>query len=137
MIKATRTELKNEAVKRMKLLEIHCNAIEEFDMEDRLNVSEFMGILYWLNTKDVLREIKEIEEKYEVMVYHVILTNTEYGKLYSFLYVSEDVEMWEQERKDIYDNWPCCYVYNQEYPYDSEFGGIKIDKINGGLMRTA
>lgn len=40
--------MKAEAIRRMKLLKLHQNAIKEFEAEDKLNLSRG-GFLYWLN----------------------------------------------------------------------------------------
>lgn len=40
--------MKDEAVKRMKILDLHENVIHEFENESKLNLSERQGFLYWL-----------------------------------------------------------------------------------------
>lgn len=40
--------------------------------------------------------VREWEKETGNMVYHVIKDNTEIGLLYTFLYVSDDTEDWEE-----------------------------------------
>lgn len=129
--------MKNEAIERMKLLGIHENAIREFEEESKLNQSEHLGALYWVEDEEVLQAVKEIESRRGILIYHIIFTPTEVGDLYSFLYASSCTEEWELERGDLRDCSPLAYVYNLSTPYFSEFGSIGIQPINGGIVRTA
>lgn len=56
-MKVTVEEAKQEALKRMKKLNFHPNVLSDFK-EDRLNKSELIGFLYWLNDKEV-KAVKE------------------------------------------------------------------------------
>ena len=67
----TREQQKIEAITRMKALELHNNAIREFDKEDLINLSENYGALYWLH-ENQKEYVKEFEQKYNAVVYHVI-----------------------------------------------------------------
>ena len=85
-MKATREQMKEEAIKRMKMLGIYPPTIKEFEQEDKLNVSRG-GFLYWLDD-EYKAKVAEFEEKYGVLVFAVIENNMEFGKLLSILYVS-------------------------------------------------
>jgi len=133
-----RTELKQEAIKRLKMLKVINNVISDFEQEDKLNVSEFGGILFWLDDEVVKKKISELEEKYGVVVYHVILSQTEFGTMYSFLYVSEEMEYWAEDREELErEGYTYAYVFNKTYPEFSEGGGIIVEPMNGGLRRTS
>ena len=97
-----------EALLRMSKLQIHSNAIKEFLESGKLNRSE-RGILYWLE-QDEEKMVREWEKETGNMVYHVIKDNTEIGLLYTFLYVSDDTEDWEEDREDIENNIAFTYV---------------------------
>lgn len=85
-------EARVEAVKRLEVLKVHENVLREFREEEKLNRSERLGILYWLNDEEQAM-VKEFEEKHEAVVYHVIHQHTNIGEMYSLLYVSlEDGE---------------------------------------------
>lgn len=125
---------KQEALKRIKMLELHPNVARELEKESRLNASEHMGALFWLKEgEDEI--IRDIEEKYGVFVYHCIRTYTQMGMLLSCLYVSSSEEEWEREYADLKENSPLAYVYNADYPDFSEFGGIGIRPMFGGVIR--
>ena len=130
----TRTEQKTEAIERMKMLNMHENAIREFEQEDKLNMSEYMGALYWLNEEQE-ELIKEFEQKNEAVVYHVIHDYTDFGELLSLLYVSKTKCEWKYDREDLKAGYTCAYVLNLDADDCSEFGGICIRPSFGGIVR--
>lgn len=132
----TRQEQKQEAITRMKMLKLHINAINEFEKEDVINLSEHGGILYWLND-DQMEYVKTFEQKYNSVVYHVIHNITEFGELLAFLYVSDSEEEWGYDRDDIKEGYACAYVLNLDDDMCSEFGSIGIKPQFGGVVRTA
>ena len=135
---------KQEATHRLQLLEklykMHQNVLTEFTSDETIYYSEkinksFCGILYWLNNKqEYVDAVKEIEQKYNIYVYHCILSHTEFGDLLDMLFVSSAQEEWEQEIEDLKSGYveSYCYVFDGD---TSEFGTIKIKGINGGLTR--
>lgn len=132
---ATNDEMKMEAISRMKMLKMHENPIKEFEEEGRLNKSEG-GILFWLNEEEE-KMVKEFEERSGCMVYHAVHSFTDFGELYTLMYVSEYEEEWEVDRKDIEAGYPLCYVVNKTTPDFSEFGSCGIKPLFGGLYRYA
>ena len=60
-------EARVEAVKRLEVLKMHENVLREFREEEKLNRSERLGILYWLNDEEQAM-VKEFEEKHEAVV---------------------------------------------------------------------
>lgn len=132
----TREQKKNEAIKRMKNLGLHENAIKEFETEDKLNLSENGGCLYWLND-DEKKRVQDFEKQYNAVVYHVIHNFTEFGEMYSYLYVSDHEEEWEYDNADLKDGYCMVYVYNATNEWCSEFGSIGIEPRIGGLVRVA
>lgn len=132
----TKQQKKQEAIARMKMLKLHSNPIREFMEEDIINLSEHGGMLYWLNNKQT-EYVKNFEEKYNSVVYHVIHSYTEFGELLAFLYVSDDEDEWEYDRANLKDGYACAYVENLDDGFCSEFGSIGIKSQLGGLVRTA
>jgi len=126
---------KNEAIERMKMLDIYEPAIREFEKENVINVSEYGGILFWLNNEQQ-KIVKEFEEHYNAVVYHLIHNYTEFGELYSLLYVSEHEEEWGYDKDDIKQHYACVYVKNINDDTCSEFGSIGIKSQSGGLERV-
>lgn len=127
---------KTEALERMKVLKLHSNVINEFESQDKVNLSENGGFLYWLND-DQKKRVAEFEKKYDALVYHVIRNVADIGELLSYLYVSDNEEEWEMDRRDLADGTPFVYVENLNDKWCSEFGRIAIQPSIGGLIRTA
>ena len=131
-----KTKQRTEALKRMELLKLHENVIEDFKEISLLNQSELGGILYWVEG-EMEKKIREWEEKTGNLVYHVIHDYTEFGELLSLLYVSTYEEEWEMERDDLVDGYPLAYVMNLTDDWCSEYGSIGIRPQWGGVVRTA
>lgn len=131
-----REEQKQEALKRMKLLNLHPTVIDEFAEKDKLNLSEFGGFLYWLDELQQ-RAVEEFEIEYNALVYHVIHSFTEFGELLTFLYVSSYPEEWSMDVRSLQSGMPVAYVKNLSHDCCSEFGSVGIRPNIGGLIRTA
>lgn len=127
---------RTEALKRMELLKLHENVIDDFKKISLLNQSELGGILYWVEG-EMEKKIREWEEKTGNLVYHVIHDYTEFGELLSLLYVSTYEDEWETDREDIQDGYPLAYVMNLIDDWCSEYGSIGIRPQWGGVVRTA
>ena len=127
---------RTEALKRMELLKLHENVIDDFKEINLLNQSEHGGILYWVEG-EMEKKIREWEEKTGNLVYHVIHDYTEFGELLSLLYVSAYEDEWEMERADLVDGYPLAYVMNLTDDWCSEYGSIGIRPQWGGVVRTA
>ena len=124
-----------EAIERMKVLHIMDRPIKEFEKEGVLNLSEGIGLLYWLDD-DEKEMVKKFEEEHEMVVYHVIKTFSTLGLMYSLLYVSKHMDELEMDRADILDGRAFVYVVNKDMPDCSEFGTIGIRPSFGGVIRT-
>lgn len=126
-------DIKEEAINRMQMLQLHQNAINEFRDENKLNRSELgLGILYWLTDeeKQLVSNFEKTHEGY--VVYHIIKTETkDFGTVYDLLYVAPFEDEWEAEREDLKQNLISSYTATQF----AECGLIKIKCVNGGLVR--
>lgn len=130
---------KVEAVKRMKMLKLDNSVVKEFLQDGKVFYSErqnniFQAVLYYVSDDEQLaKKVKEFEEEYNALVYHVQLTHTFYGKMYSFLYVSKSQDEWDYDIDDLKNN--CCYafVWNNEI---EEIGLICVESEMGGIVRT-
>ena len=127
-----------EAIKRMRVLNIIGDAIEQFRKSGQIMCSEPpMGALYWIDDEQKAL-VEEFEQKHNAVVYMIIRTYfTEFGKTDAFLYVSDYEEEWEQDNTDIADHCPLVYVYNYDSPEFSEFGCIEVKPRFGGLIRVS
>lgn len=137
MCKVTREKKKEEAIKRMKVLGLFKPCINAFEKYDELQLTEPTGGLYEFNDNAELNaKIKEFEEEYNALVYHVIHTYTQFGELYNFLYVSDYEEEYEFEMEELEDGYAIAYVWNKTDEWMSEFGGIAVRERFGGLVRV-
>ncbi len=133
----SREEKKIEAIARMKQLKIFPETIKQFEKDDYVSISEPpVGAFYWAEGED-LKRIKEFEEQYNAVVYVVVRTFSNLGKMDSYLYVSDCEEAWERDRSDLDNMAPLAWVYNHDMPDYSEFGCIGIERsVAAGLLRT-
>lgn len=136
---------KQEAVERLKILQqkfkIHPNVLQEYKLNETIYYSErvniiYNGILYWLSNKqEYVDAVKEIENKYNIYVYHCLLSHTEFGDWLSMLFVSSTPDKWAEEKSKLMTSFPEAYVYDFSN-FCSEFGDIQIAGVNGGLTRV-
>lgn len=124
----------NEAIKRMKLLKLHPNTIE--DLKDgTVNVSRQMGALFWAD-EDEQKIIAKFENENNALVYHAIFTPTNFGRCFSMLFVSQYEEEWEIDIEDIKEHYPIAMVINLDDEWCSDMGCIGVKPMFGGLVRT-
>lgn len=144
---ATRKEIKEEAINRIKTLIKKCNLnpnVMRYFQEDKvyysyLTAGRFIGSIDTISyEKDYEQAVKKFEKKHpNYLVYHAIESITTQGKFLSLLYVSDDKEEWKSERIEG-NNSIMSYVLNFDIPDYSEFGYIVIDRYmeSGALVRT-
>lgn len=125
-----------EAIDRMKALDIYGEIIESFREDGKVSLSEPpFGAFYWLEGED-LERINKFEEEYNAVVYVAIRAFTEIGKMDAYLYVSDHEEEWPSDREDIANKEVMSYVYNHDMPDCSEFGYIGLERtVAAGLKR--
>lgn len=128
---------KKEAVARMKALGIFPQTIEQFEKDGYVSISDPpFGAFYWADGKD-LERIKQFEAEHNALVYVVIRSYTNIGKMDSFLFVSDYEEEWQMDRDDIEHQQALAYVYNHDIPDFSEIGAIGLElTVAAGLRRT-
>lgn len=128
---------KAEAIKRMKALDIYDETIRQFEKENLVSCSEPpMGANYWLDDEQ-LEIVKAFEQEHNALVYFVIRSYTQFGRMDSILYVSDYEEEWEMDNADIKDGYALAYVHNYDAEDCSEFGSIGMQSRFGGLVRIA
>lgn len=133
-MKATLEEMRAEAIRRMRYLMIHPNAILDFEECGKLNLSEENGMLFWLN-KGQKSYVREWEKESGSIVYHVIHNNMGGDEMLNLLYVSDDPETWEWDWEDIRSRMVCARVVNLTAPNFTETGTIGVTPRNGGVVR--
>lgn len=130
----TLEQMKQEALRRMEILKMSKNVIKQFKEENKLNLSESYGLLYWLDEEQQAK-VKELEQRAGCVVYHVIRDFTEFGELLSLLLVSKYEQEWKREVADLEKGIAFVYVYNLSAPECSEWGSISIRPSIGGVRR--
>ena len=137
MCKVLREKKKEEAIKRMNALGLFKPCIKAFTKYDELQLTEPTGGLYEFGDDEELNaRVKEFEEEYDALVYHVIHTYTQFGELFNFLYVSDYEEEWEMDNADIAEGYAVAYVWNKSDDWMSEIGSIVVRERFGGLVRV-
>ena len=134
MMMELRERQKAEAIKRMRKLKVISGAIEQFKEDGQIMVCE-NGFLYWLNDEQK-KMVDDFEEEYGGLVYMVIHNMTEFGELYSMLFVSQHESEWEMDWEDLEDSISMAYVKNVTDDFCSEFGCISIANRFGGIIRV-
>lgn len=133
----TREEMKAEAIARMRQLHLYPETIRQFEQENLISESAPpFGACFWLNEAQRER-VRQLESKYNILVYHVIHSFITIGEMESYLYVSNHPEEWEDDRAGLKEGETVAYVYNCDDPELSEFGyiGIRLTPA-AGLERT-
>lgn len=126
---------KTEAIKRMKAMGIIPNAIKQFAEENVVMVSEPpLGGLFWLSDEEK-EMVRDFEQEYNALVYLVVRSYTNIGKMDNIFYVSDNKEEWFMDNADIDENYACVYVVNYDMPDCSEFGSIAWKSVGGGVLR--
>lgn len=137
-MKISREKKKAEAINRMKMLGLFTPCIKNFEKYDEVQLSEMTGGLYeFSDNAELNAKIKEVEEEYDLLVYHVVHTYTNFGEMYNFLCVTDYEEEWPYDHASIKDGYVFCWVWNKDIEEYSEFGSIVVKNLFGGLVRVA
>ena len=134
---------KQEALKRMKALQLSEQVIKDFKDNNKLYYSErqnriFNAVLYWVDNDEKYVEIvKKFEKKTKSLVYHCQLTHLEFGDCLSLLFVSAHEEDWDYENQLLKQGVAFAWVENLDDEWCSEMGSIGIKPSMGGIVRTA
>lgn len=142
---ATKEEMKDEAIRRMKMMGYFKPSIDLFAEEGAIMLNEPPLYAHYLldefNSPEAYEELKPVIDKLQAddehLVYAVILSFSNIGKTYSILSVEQNKEEWNYFDEDIHDGITFAYVYNSSYPDCSEFGSIGVAlSPAAGLKRT-
>ncbi len=125
--------LKEEALRRMRLLDMWENVVNDFDSNGTVYMSETAGIVYDLNN-DAKKAVKKVTDD-GMLAYAVIRQNTTFGEVYTVLYVSTRTDEWIYEIPTN-KGWLMSYVYNASCDDMSEYGSVQVKQVSGGLVRV-
>lgn len=86
------------------------------------------------------KAVEQAESRYGVNVYYVVVTNTPHlGALLSLFYISGSKSDWETEWRELEKGIPtvaACLFDEGQSRQDWEFGSIRIQIVDGGIIRT-
>ncbi len=128
---------KRQAIKHMEQIGIYDEYIKEFEKNNTVCYFEMFGG-YWAFQKPELQEkIKELQDKYNCIVYAVTHEFTDFGECYSFLLVTDYRNEWKYNVCPQDNNifYAFAYVWNKDDDFCSEFGTIAIKSFGGGIRR--
>ena len=129
----------DEALNRMETLRLKEDIIDDFK-NGEIWQSTGGGELYHLSEEQDLK-ILQFEEKYDCAVYHVIrdeyiMTDGTKMEMENYLYVSDSLSEWKEDREILKEGFAYSYVNNLTYPEFSELGEIGVAPRDGGLIRN-
>lgn len=98
---------------------------------------EDFGGFYADQEPELWKKIKEVESRYDCLVYAITHERFEFGDCWSLLCVNSECEE-VQDCLDKYGHksyYVFAYVWNQTNPWLSEFGDVAVQKFGGGIRR--
>lgn len=131
---ADKEAMKKESADRLNKLNVMRCVVDDFNRGRLYYTESATGALYYIND-EMKKFVKEIEERYKGMVYHIIHSKTEFGDLLSMLWTTAYDEEWETERENLEEGYVFAYVKNTTDDWCSEFGDIVVNERFGGLCR--
>ena len=127
---------KQKAIENLEKLDIYEPYIKGFKDEDNICYFENYGGFWAWQETELIEKVKELEEKYNCLVYAITHEYTEIGEMYSFLIVTD----YEEEFDMLLENYgnqyyAFAYVWNKDDEDSSEFGTVVLSSFGGGIRR--
>lgn len=134
----TREEKKAKALEIMKTLDIYKPYIKGFQEKDQVCFFESFGGYWVFQEPEIEAKMREIEDKFDCLVYAITHEYTEFGELYDFLFISDYKDDWDYLiYSDGNKHTLFAYVWNKDYEDCSELGDITVQSFGGGIRRIA
>ena len=143
-MKATREEMKAEAIERMKLLGLGEDVIASFE-KGKLMVSatgfgmELLEPISDFDDPDLSQLVKKTEDKMPLIVFHVLRGEYAMGLSVALLYVWDNPDEWEYEKSLNQKDQLTAFVTqigDREFKYAPDCGSIRVKEQDGMLIRT-
>lgn len=130
---------KDKALELMKKLDIYKPYIDGFKNDNLVCFFERFAGFWDFQNKELEAKRKEIEQKYNCLVYAITHEFLYDDEVYSFLIVSNYPEEWDYALQDAghHEYYASAYVWNKSCDWCSEFGDVVIESAFGGLRRVA
>ncbi len=125
--------MKNEAIKRMEKLSLDQLVINNLKKYNKLYCSENGEIVEV--SKSIKERILEFQKESGCLVYHIIHACIFGCETYELLQVSCYEEDWKFENEIMENGWVMVRSENETIPEYSESGSIRVQSLNGSLIR--
>ena len=122
------TELKNEAIKRMKILQLKDEIIKEFKDTDTLYISN-LGEALEIADDEQMQFVKDIEQTKNILVYHLIHRTTQYQDTTYYLFVDNNKKQWKAEKKDLEKQYTLALCYTKVKSFNEIGMWVKDGKV--------
>lgn len=127
-------ELKNECIKRMKILKLNHKLINDYETDEKIYVTDLANN----NVSDVTsyQEIRNLVQYFEqikkIKIYHIIhIEQKNVDKTY-LLYVSRNSNEWKAVKNDIKNGFVEVYSYEEI----RDFKTIGVETSGGKILRV-
>ena len=128
---------KAKAVEMLKELDIYKPYIEGFKEENNVCYFERYAGYWAYQDEELMKKIKQIEQRYNCLVYAVTHEYLEFGECYSLLVIPDYKEDWDYILEKAQNGYYAyAYVWNKTDNDCSEFGTIGVESFGGGLKRV-
>ena len=137
-MKISRQQKKEKAIEVMKTMDIYKPYIKGFENDDSVCFFENFGGFWVFQEPEIEAKMKEIERKYNCLVYAITHEFTEFGELYDFLLITDYKSEWRtlvQSKGN--KHLAFAYVWNKSCEWCSEFGSVTVQSFGGGIRRIA
>ena len=128
---------KAKAVEMLKELDIYKPYIDGFKEENNVCYFERYAGYWAYQDEELMKKIKQIEQRYNCLVYAVTHEYLEFGECYSLLVIPDYKEDWDYMLEKAQNGYYAyAYVWNKTDNDCSEFGTIGVESFGGGLKRV-
>ena len=128
---------KAKAVEMLKELNIYKPYIDGFKEENNVCYFERYAGYWAYQDEELMKKIKQIEQRYNCLVYAVTHEYLEFGECYSLLVIPDYKEDWDYILEKAQNGYYAyAYVWNKTDNDCSEFGTIGVESFDGGLKRV-
>lgn len=128
---------KAKAVEMLKELDIYKPYIDGFKEENNVCYFERYAGYWAYQNEELMKKIKQIEQRYNCLVYAVTHEYLEFGECYSLLVIPDYKEDWDYILEKAQNGYYAyAYVWNKTDNDCSEFGTIGVESFGGGLKRV-
>ena len=135
---ADAAERKIKAIELMKKLDIYKPYIQGFEKDNMVCFYENFGGFWAIQEPEIQNKMINLQYEHDITIYAITHEFTEFGELYSFLYVNKYKNEWSftlESEGNLHNAF--AYVWNKDDDSCSEFGTICVRSFGGGIKRIA